>query len=263
MRPASQGCLGFRSLSSELPGHLVGGTSRRRGSAGDEEWRECLQPARLEVVADLVVPPVVRAMVFDVGETLVDETRAWSALADRVGVTRLALFAALGALIERGEDHRLVWDLLGVDRPPSDGKIEAVDFYPDALPCLRAVRQAGYTVGLAGNQPAGAEEALGRLGLPVDFIASSARWSVEKPSPLFFDRVSAEVGLRPEQVAYVGDRLDNDVLPAKAAGMFAVFIRRGPWGHLHAHRAEAALADARIDSLGELTTVLRQEDRRL
>ncbi len=57
-------------------------------------------------------------------------------------------------------------------------------------------------------------------------------------------RVSAEVGLRPSQVAYVGDRLDNDVLPAKAAGMFAVFMRRGPWGHLHAHRADAACADA-------------------
>lgn len=85
-----------------------------------------------------MIPPVVRAMVFDVGETLVDETRAWSALADRVEVTRLTLFAALGALIERDEDHRLVWDLLGVDRPANDGQIEAVDFYPDALPCLRA-----------------------------------------------------------------------------------------------------------------------------
>jgi len=225
------------------------------------EWRHASDQATLELVADLVIPPVVRAIVFDVGETLVDETRAWSALADRVGVTRLTLFAALGALIGRDEDHRLVWDLLGVDRPANDGKIEAVDFYPDALPCLRAVREAGYTVGLAGNQPAGAEATLGRLGLPVDFIASSARWGVEKPSPAFFDRVSAEVRLRPEQVAYVGDRLDNDVLPAKAAGMFAVFIRRGPWGHLHAHRAEAACADVRIDSLAELTMALRSEDR--
>ena len=143
----------------------------------------------------------------------------------------MTLFAALGALIERNEDHRLVWDLLGADRPANAEQIEAVDFSPDALPCLRAVREAGYTVGLAGNQPAGAEAALGRLGRLVDFIASSARWGVEKPSPAFFDRVSDEVGLRPEQVAYVGDRLDNDVLPAKAAGMFAVFIRRGPRGY--------------------------------
>ena len=72
------------------------------------EWRHASGQATLELVTDLVIPPVVRAVVFDVGETLVDETRAWSALADRVGVTRLTLFAALGALIERNEDHRLV-----------------------------------------------------------------------------------------------------------------------------------------------------------
>ncbi len=42
--------------------------------------------------------------------------------------------------------------------------------------------------------------------------------------------------------------------------MVAVFIRRGPWGYLHAHRAEAACADVRIDSLAELTTAIRHED---
>ncbi|MDQ2729504.1 MAG: HAD family hydrolase [Actinomycetota bacterium] len=209
-------------------------------------------------MGNVVLPPAIRAVVFDVGETLVDETRMWSVLADQVGVTRLTLFAGLGALIERGEDHRRVWDLLGVERPASSGVLEATDFYPDALPCLRAVRAAGYTVGLAGNQPAPAETALGRLGLPADFIASSARWGVEKPSPQFFTRVSAEAGLAPERIAYVGDRLDNDVLPAKAAGMFAVFLRRGPWGHLHAHRPEAARADARIDSLVDLTTAVSE-----
>ena len=59
----------------------------------------------------------------------------------------------------------------------------------------------------------------------------------------------------------VGGRVDDDVLPAKAAGMLAVFIRRGPWGHLDAHRAEAAFADVRIDSLAELTMAPRSEDR--
>jgi len=33
----------------------------------------------------------------------------------------------------------------------------------------------------------------------------------------------------PEDVAYVGDRLDNDVLPAALAGMRAVWLKRGPW----------------------------------
>jgi FMN phosphatase YigB (HAD superfamily) len=56
----------------------------------------------------------------------------------------------------------------------------------------------------------------------------------------------------PERIAYVGDRLDNDVLPARAAGMVAVHVRRGPWGYLHARRPEAAQAHLRIDSLDEL-----------
>ena len=37
-----------------------------------------------------------------------------------------------------------------------------------------------------------------------------------------------------------------------------VFIRRGPWGHLHALRPEAARADVRIDSLDELLPALRR-----
>lgn len=142
--------------------------------------------------------------------------------------------------------------------PVGGGGIAAEDFYPDAISWLEAARRARCTVGLAGNQPAAAEAALAQLDLSVDFVASSARWGVEKPSPEFFARICAEVELPAAKVAYVGDRLDNDVLPAKAAGMFAVFVRRGPWGHLHAARAEAACAHARIDSLTELTVAFER-----
>jgi hypothetical protein len=90
------------------------------------------------------------------------------------------------------------------------------------------------------------------LGTALDFVASSAGWGVEKPALEFFERVCSESGVPRSEIAYVGDRLDNDVLPAREAGMVAVFIRRGPWGHLHAHWPEAGLADARIDSLSEL-----------
>lgn len=50
--------------------------------------------------------------------------------------------------------------------------------------------------------------------------------------PAFFARVVKECGCEPHQIAYVGDRLDNDIRPALAAGMMAVFIRRGPWGFI-------------------------------
>jgi FMN phosphatase YigB (HAD superfamily) len=194
----------------------------------------------------------IQAVVFDVGETLVDETRAWSYEAKRAGVTPLTLFAALGALIEQGNDHREVWALLGVEPPTRPLPLEPGDFYPDALPCLRDVAAAGLRVGIAGNQPEAAEEMLRSLDAPLSLVASSSRWGVEKPSPAFFEQVCAEMAVEPAGVAYVGDRVDNDVLPAKAAGMFAVLVRRGPWGYLGARRPEAATADLRLDDLTSL-----------
>jgi FMN phosphatase YigB (HAD superfamily) len=60
------------------------------------------------------------------------------------------------------------------------------------------------------------------------------------------------IGLPVERIAYVGDRVDNDVLPALAAGMVAVHIRRGPWGYLQQPPPNAI----RITSLDELPDVL-------
>lgn len=198
----------------------------------------------------------IRVAVFDVGETLVDETRAWSEHAKAAGVTPFTPFAALGALIERGEDHRHVWALLGIKPPSRPSEILREDFYPDVIPCLQTLADMGLTLGIAGNQPARAETVLHELGLPVAFIASSAGWGVEKPSPEFFARIVSEAGVPPEEIAYIGDRLDNDVLPARQAGMFAIFLRRGPWGHLHAHRPEVASANVAIESLEELPPLL-------
>jgi HAD superfamily hydrolase (TIGR01549 family) len=210
---------------------------------------------------------VIRAVVFDVGETLVNEQRHWGEWADHLGVPRFTFFAALGAVIERDEHH---WEVFQRVRPGLDReaelaarqaagwryRFEAADFYPDAIPCLQACRAAGWRVGLAGNQPQEAEAALAEAGVPADFIAASGRWGVEKPSAAFFDKVIEAAGAAPHEIAYVGDRLDNDVLPARAAGMTAVFLRRGPWGVIHATRPEAARADLRLEALERLPALL-------
>jgi HAD superfamily hydrolase (TIGR01509 family) len=185
--------------------------------------------------------------VFDVGETLVDETALWESAADAAGVPRFTLMGVLGGLAARGERHTRVWELLGVERP-SPGW-EAPAFYPDALPCLAGLRAAGLAVGAVGNTPAEAEEL---LRAHVDFVGSSARWGVEKPAAGFFERVADEAGLEPAEIAYVGDRVDNDVAPALAAGMVAVHVRRGPWGHLQ----EPPPAAIRVRSLAELPEAL-------
>ncbi|SPF32999.1 HAD-superfamily hydrolase, subfamily IA, variant 1 [Candidatus Sulfopaludibacter sp. SbA4] len=201
---------------------------------------------------------MITTVVFDVGETLVDESRLWRRWADRLGVPAHVLFAVLGAVIERGEHHRRVFEILRPGFDPArigfPDVFEACDLYPDAALCLHALDRQGLRIGVAGNQPEGIEPAL--EGLPVDFVASSARWKVEKPSPLFFQKLAEEAQAAPGEIAYVGDRLDNDILPALEAGMIAVFIRRGPWGYLHARRPEIARAHLRIESLGELPEAL-------
>ncbi len=198
----------------------------------------------------------IRCVVFDVGETLVDETPMWTALAQQLDLTPFTLFGVVGALIATGEDHHDLWDVVGVDRPAAGVDPSLCDLYPDALECVATVRKAGLTVGVAGNQPAAIEQVLSAGGLQADFVASSAVWGVAKPDPAFFVRLMSEASVPAESILYVGDRLDNDVLPARAAGMRTVFIRRGPWGYLHALKAEAALADLRVDSLQELTALL-------
>lgn len=202
------------------------------------------------------LPAGIRGLVFDVGETLVDESRAWSEQARMAGTTPFALMGIIGALIESGEDHRTAWEVLGIDCPAGLPSITAADLYPDALDCLHAARRAGLVVGVAGNQPAGAISQLRSLGFATDFVASSTEWNISKPATEFFTKLVSVAGLDAHQIMYVGDRLDNDILPAKRAGLRTALIRRGPWGHLHARRQEAKLADLQLDSLSDLTALL-------
>ncbi len=191
----------------------------------------------------------VSAVVFDVGETLIDETRMWGEVADGVGVPRFTFFAVFGGVVARGEHHHRVFELLGVERPSSYG-FSPNDFYSDALPCLDELRRRGYRTGAVGNTGTSVEA---MLETHVDVVGSSERWEVEKPSPAFFARLAAETGVPPGEVAYVGDRLDNDVVPALEAGMVAIHIRRGPWAYL---QSGGERAHARIESLRELPDVL-------
>lgn len=106
----------------------------------------------------------IKAIFFDVGGTLLDETRMWTEWADYMQVPRATFFAALRSIIQRGQHHRRVFALL---RPGFDFeaarreqaaagtlyRAAADDFYPDAVPCLTTLRDRGYFVGVAGNQP--------------------------------------------------------------------------------------------------------------
>jgi len=180
-----------------------------------------------------------RWVCLDVGETLIDETRVWSQWADELGVPRLTFLAALGAVIERGGEHRDVFPIFDADDWPlrlasveqAYGGFSADDLYPDALAALSGLRAAGYRLAIIANQPEARCDELRAIGVDAEVMAMSEGLGVFKPDPAFFERALQLMGdADPGAVAYVGDRVDNDVVPAAEAGMRAVWIRRGPWG---------------------------------
>jgi FMN phosphatase YigB (HAD superfamily) len=201
----------------------------------------------------------IRAICFDVGETLIDETRFWNEVAQYAGVPSFTLAGALGGLIERRENHRSIFGYLQIESvdPNLIGyRFRRTDLYPDALPTIDELKSAHYRIAIAGNQGEGVAEQLAELDLGAEVIGTSGTWGVSKPDPRFFERLCRELQLAPGQVVLVGDRLDNDILAAIEFGIHAVHIRRGPWGAIQAAWPESASVRWKIDRLGQLSDVL-------
>jgi len=216
---------------------------------------------------------MIDAVVFDVGETIVDETREYGAWADWLGVPRHTFSAVFGAVIALGMDYRETFQYFSpgfnldverarradADRPEWFGED---DLYPDARPCLTALRDMNVWVGVVGNQTSRAGEILRKLDLPADLIATSDDWGATKPDQSFFRALIEAAPCEASRIVYVGDRLDNDLKPAKAAGLRTAFIRRGPWGYIWEHHPDMAdVADWRMTGLAELPPLVAEVNR--
>ncbi|MFE0193737.1 HAD family hydrolase [Streptomyces sp. NPDC058989] len=213
---------------------------------------------------------MIRAVAFDIGETLIRDDRGWGAWADWLEVSRHTLSALVGAVVAQGRDNA---EALRLVRPDIDIEAERAameragrgefldesDLYPDVRSSLAALREAGIRVVVAGNQTRRAGELLRALDLPVDALAVSGEWGTAKPYPSFFARTIELAGAAADEVLYVGDHPQNDVVPAARAGMRTAHLRRGPLGHLWADSEYARAADWRIGSLAELVGLLLPE----
>jgi HAD superfamily hydrolase (TIGR01549 family) len=212
---------------------------------------------------------VIRSVVFDVGETLLDDTREFNAWADWIGVPRHTLSALIGIVVAQGRNNAEAFEYVrpGFDlvierqRREQAGvgeQIDERDLYPDVRPALMELRRRGVWVGVAGNQSTRAAELLRMLELPVDDLATSGEWGVAKPATDFFDRVIAFAPGDAHEIAYVGDHRDYDVRAAHDAGLHGVLIKRGPWGRLWADDPTVIeSATWIIDSLTELPDLIR------
>lgn len=218
---------------------------------------------------------MIRAVVFDVGECLVDETTEYGTWADWLGVPRHTFHAMFGAVIAQGRDYRETFqefrpgfDLYEEREKRADaGKPEHFgeeDLYPDVRPALGALREAGLWLGIAGNQTVRAGGLLRELFTKdVDLIGTSDDWGASKPDLEFFVRVAEVVPYANDEILYVGDRVDNDLRPGAAAGMHTALVHRGPWATIQWNSEEAkTLPTFRVESLLELPGLISEFNER-
>ena len=182
---------------------------------------------------------MIRAVVFDIGETILDDSREFGAWADWLGVPRHTFSAVLGAVTAEGRNNvetfqyfRPGFDLAAERQRREDSsageRYSEEDLYLDVRPALARLRDMGLWVGIAGNQTARAGQILRGMDLPTDLVAKSKEWGVGKPDPAFFARIVEVTPAERDEILYVGDHRDYDLEPAKAAGLRTAHIRRGP-----------------------------------
>lgn len=127
--------------------------------------------------------------------------------------------------------------------------------FPETEEALRRL-SAVYKLGIIANQRGGSAHRLQQHGLMkyIDFVYSSEEMGRSKPAPDLFLSALEALGCSPEEACMVGDRIDNDIRPAKKLGMMTVRLRQGFFRN-RAPECRYDIADADVESIGDLPSV--------
>lgn len=192
---------------------------------------------------------------FDLGSTLVDESRAYEhRIKDAVKGTGIEYQQVYEAMIDcyrqnkKGDSEVLKQYGLPKTKWHSEDEI----LYPEAKECLNKLSKS-FKIGIIANQLPGTGDRLKAFGISeyIDLIVASAEEGVAKPDLKIFKIALERAGCSPENSVMVGDRLDNDIVPANILGMGTVWIKQG-FSRYITPQTEMELADHTVNDLSEL-----------
>ncbi len=117
---------------------------------------------------------------------------------------------------------------------------------------------AEYTLSLAGNAKGSIREVLTKHGLLEYFEHTlvSEDLNVSKPDTRFFMHYLDLFKVAPRHCIMIGDRLDNDIIPAKKLGLRTIWFRRGIYSILNP-RNPAEIPDQTVNNAIELRNAIR------
>ena len=203
---------------------------------------------------------MVKWIFLDVGSTLVDETEAYDhrvrEMIAGTNITFKEFDDVRIALAQQGLDgNSVAIKHLGLTKTPWHSEDEVP--YSDAHSTLSALVAKGYKRGIIANQNLGTIERLEAWGLRqyFDVIATSAELGYAKPDKEIFEKAFELAGCTAEESVMVGDRLDNDIIPAKTIGMKTVWVKNGLAQYQGAELGKDVV-DYQIGSLSELLHIL-------
>lgn len=205
---------------------------------------------------------VIRWIFFDIGSTLVDEEEAYRhRVRDMIRGTPVTVEQYYEKRIQFAKegyngDQKAI-EFFGLTKTPWHSEDETP--FPDAAPTLEALKHRGFRLGVIANQEPGAKARLDAWGLGRFFsvIASSAELGVAKPNREIFLRALELAGCEPEHAVMVGDRLDNDIRPAKELEMMTIRVRKGLAVYMQPS-CEAEIPDHTADCLADIPGLLNQ-----
>ena len=196
---------------------------------------------------------------FDVGSTLVDETEAYNHRVREMIMNTDIAFSVFDnkriELAKQGFDgNSEAIKYFGLKKTPWHSEDEIP--FEDALDTLESLKEQGYKLGIIANQSAGTAQRLENWGLLkyFDVVAASAELGVSKPNKLIFEKAIELAGVPAYNAVMVGDRLDNDIIPAKAMGMKTVWIRKGLSIYQNIEFGKN-IADWVVDTLSDLKAI--------
>ena len=203
---------------------------------------------------------MIKWIFFDVGSTLVDETEAYDHRAREMIAGTNITFREFDdvriSLARQGLDgNSAAIKHFGLTKTPWHSEDEVP--YSDAHSTLAALVDKGYKLGIIANQKLGTEERLESWGLRqyFDVIVASAELGYAKPDKEIFEKALELAKCTAAESVMVGDRLDNDIIPAKAIGMKTVWVKTGLAQYQGAELGEG-VSDYQIGSLSVLLRIL-------